>query len=140
MSILGALLLTMNFQISYGQSDFILWEDTRKAYTLHQFITPESNIELKLGLSYIGGGVSIPTVRDQDARHLVGGFDPLQGAFTFCGGLKNKWIDVGYTYSCHHPFFTYLDGDAYNKVVKSRVEGGVWKVFVKVQGEFHPFK
>ena len=140
MSILGALIVAFNFQLSYGNSEFTLWENSREAYVIHNFITPELNVEARLGLAYIGGGISVPVVRDKRQAHVMGGFNPKQAAFPFSVGVKGKHFDLGYTYSCHHPFFTYLDGDAYNKEVKSRVEGGVWKVFVKFSGEFQPFE
>jgi hypothetical protein len=140
MTLLSALIISTAFQLGYGQSDFALWEDTREAYITHNFITPEFNVEARLGMLYIGGGVRVPVVRDNGSDRIAGSFKPIQASFPFTAGIKGNHFDVGYKYSCHHPFFIYLDGDAYNKTVKSRVEGGVWEVFIKVNGSFHPFR
>lgn len=140
MTLFSALLISLSFQLGYGQSDMALWEDSTGTYNTHNFVTPEFNVESRLGMLYVGGGIRVPVVRDKSYDCIAGSFKPIQASFPFTAGIKGDHFDLGYKYSCHHPLFTYLDGNAYNKTVKSRVEGGTWEVFIKVNGSFQPFR
>ena len=117
MNLLSILIFSYSLSLGYDPGAFWLYDNTPPA--LIENGAPATNTSIPLYVDFQGEATLAPWGANRPELFAGGGirddfyplsltsFDPLQDAYTFCGGLRWGPVTLQYRHTCYHPVTPY---------------------------------